>query len=55
METAPLVDVPANTSSSGSVPSSLLLDPHEAPVVKEEGPFSSSVFVPLDRIPQVDR
>ena len=55
METAPLVDVPTDASSSGSVPSSPLIDPHEPPVVKEEGPSSSSAFVPLDRTPQVDR
>ena len=55
LETTPLVDVLADASSSGSVPSSPLIDPHEPLVVKDESPFSSSSFVPLDLTPQVDR
>ena len=54
VETAPLLDVPTDASSSGSVPSSPLVDPHEHMAVKEEGPSSSSSFVPLDSTPQVD-
>ena len=54
VEIAPLVDVSTDASSSGSVPSSPLIDPHEPLVVKDEGP-SSSAFVPLDCTPQVDR
>ena len=55
VETAPLLDVSTDASSSGSVPSSPLVDPHEHLAVKEEGPSSSSSFVPLDGTPQVDR
>ena len=55
VETTPLVDVPADASSSESVPSFPLIDPHEPSVVKDKGPSSSSTFVPLDRTLQVDR
>ena len=55
METAPLLDVSTDASSSRSVPSSPLVDPHEHLAVKEEDPSSSSSFVPLDSTPQVDR
>ena len=52
LKIAPLVDVPVDASSSGGVPSSPLIDPHEPLVVKDKSPLSS--FVPLDRTPQVD-
>ena len=55
METAPLLDVSTDASSSGSVPSSPLVDPHKNLAVKKEDPSSSSSFVPLDSTPQVDR
>ena len=55
VETTPFMDVPTDASSSGSVPSSPLIDPHEHLAVKEEGLSSSSSFVPLDSTPQVDR
>ena len=55
VETAPLVDVPTDSSNSRSVPTSPLIDPHEHLAVKEEGPSFSSSFVPLDSTPQVDR
>ena len=50
-----LVDVPADTSSSKSVPSSPLIDPHEPSVVKDKGPSSLSFFLSLDRTPQANR